>query len=132
MRSLLTVLIISVLFIGCTKNYQNKIEGRYQGTFHRYIDPVSNPATSTVQLHFSEEDFTGVSSTPKYPAIGSGKYSATANKLNIENQSFYTADFDWSLIFDGEFNYKFEGNKLEIWKGYAGGMKDVYLLERVQ
>ena len=134
MRILLATILCSILIIGCTKDFSNKIEGSYTGTFHRYIDPVSNPASSNVTLNFSNNNFSGTSSMPKYPAIGTGTYtySASANKLNIKNESMFTADFDWTFIFKGSYFYEIDGDKLRIWKDYAGGQKDIYLLQRVK
>jgi hypothetical protein len=42
----------------------------------------------------------------------------------------YTADFDWTLILSGEFNYSANGDNLTISRQYSTGVKDIYKLKR--
>jgi hypothetical protein len=43
----------------------------------------------------------------------------------------WTADFDWTLILEGKFNYQLNGNHLKIWKT-VGEVTDAYELEKAQ
>lgn len=101
-------------------------EGTYTGTFQRIGGPVSN-----VTLTFSGNSWSGQSDTPQYPAICQGSYSSTIEgDIVFEQDCFWTANFDWSLILNGEFDFTLNGRDIELVKTYASGMRDVYRLTR--
>ena len=105
-----------------------QLEGSYQGTFHRSA-PAVDYVIQNVTLHLNDNSFTGQSGNARYPAICHGSWEAGWNTVNFSNACAWTADFDWTLILDGEFEYEWDGTRLKIWKT-MGDMTDVYELEK--
>ena len=134
MRLLLFVFMLSLLFTACEKKeLEQEFSAHYTGTFMRVQEPQSpleNPITSNVTLHFTEKTFSGTSSVAKYPAICSGNFTISQSKINVENTCFFTADFDWTFIFQGEYSYELNGDDLKIWRDYSNGFRDVYQLKK--
>jgi hypothetical protein len=99
------------------------LEGTYLGTFSR------NGKTTDVSIRFTREGtFTGSSSNPKFPAICGGTYSQAGSSLVVNDTCAWTADFDWTLIFDGNWTIEDRGaNKVRIWRT-TGDVTDEYIL----
>jgi hypothetical protein len=129
-RILCTIFLVSVLALaGCDKEWFGKsIEGRYAGTFTR--TGTGNTPTANVTLEFSNGKFSGASDMTTYPAICNGEYSTSGKWLNITNQCVFTANFDWTLIFNNEYQYELNGDNLRITRVYNTGQMDVYMLTR--
>ena len=106
------------------------LEGSYSGTFTRTAGNAANSVSSNVILSFHNGKFTGTSTLSQYPAICSGTYAAVSNKLQVNNACFFTANFDWTYIFTGEYQYTKEGNQLRIWRAYNEDVRDVYVLTK--
>jgi hypothetical protein len=131
MRKFIVFLAVSLLFIACSKDDTiGNLDGTYSGTFTRTDPSGGNTPTANVNLEFTEDGFTGRSDMANYPAICSGSYTLEGNKIKPLNKCVFPANFDWSFIFNGEYNYEFDGTNLKIWKEYNSGSKDIYLLKR--
>lgn len=113
-RVLSLVLISNIIFFtSCTENdnaSQAEINGEYTGIFER------NGQTTTVELNFTDETYSGESESEKFPAICNGNYSISDNLIEFENTCVWTVDFDWTLILSDEWNYIIENNVLTITK----------------
>jgi len=48
------------------------------------------------------------------PPSGGGKYSIIDDKMVLNDTSYHTAEFDWTLILNGEFDYWFDGKNLRL------------------
>ncbi len=127
---LLLLLSAFVLLTGCSDDDDNNTQvesttpgGNYTGTFER------NGTVSTVSFTFDNGNFTGESDTDRLPAIcnGQGNYAINGNMIMFEHPCIWTADFDWTLILDGEWSYTATDTTLVFTK--ANG--DVYTLTRV-
>lgn len=107
----LTLLIITV---SCNKSEEvmnsPNTNGNYTGIFER------NGISSSVQLNLVDGSFTGQSAIQKYPALCNGTYLISGNTITFDSNCACTADFDWSLILDGEWNYNMNGNILILTK----------------
>ncbi|MGE5108793.1 MAG: hypothetical protein ACM3H8_14720 [Sphingobacteriales bacterium] len=115
---LLVAVIFSAVLAGCKKSEDTTIlDGVYAGTFYR-SHPWSD--TATVILNFSGNHFTGQSNKNYYPAICSGTYTVTGNKIHFENSCPWTANFDWSFILSNDFSFTVNGKKLEMVRSYDG------------
>ena len=134
MRSLLLILMLSLLFAACEKkDLEKEFSAHYTGTFVRMrlpASPLEDPIVSNVTLHFTENTFNGTSSVVKYPAICSGKFTISQSKIQVENTCFFTAEFDWTFIFNGEYSYELNGDDLKIWRDYPNGYRDIYTLKK--
>ena len=121
-KILIGVTLLFVL-ISCNKNdseiaIPQITNGNYIGIFER------NGVNSNVQLNLNSGTFNGQSTTQKFPALCNGTYSITGNTINFEDKCVWTAEFDWTLILNGQWNYVMSGNILTLTK--ANG--DKYIL----
>ncbi|EKT4520703.1 hypothetical protein JE945_002472 [Flavobacterium psychrophilum] len=121
------LIIVTFLFIliSCSKNdaeveIPQNINGNYVGFFER------NGVSSNVQLNLTNGTFNGQSTTLKFPALCNGTYIITSNTITFEDKCMWTAEFDWTLILNGEWNYIMNGNNLTLTK--ANG--DKYVLSQ--
>lgn len=120
------ILLTSILiFIGCNSNEPNgtltqNISGNYIGVFER------NGLSSNVQLNLNNGTFIGTSSIPRFPALCNGTYFTFNDIITFENNCTWTADFDWTLILSGEWNFNNSSNILILTKSNG----DKYTLTR--
>lgn len=99
---------------------QHIIEGEYSGIFER------DGNTSGVELSLLNGTFSGQSEIIKFPAICSGRYTVTNNVITFSNECPWTAEFDWSLILNGEWNYQYNNDTLIM----TNSIGDKYILEK--
>ncbi len=45
---------------------------------------------------------------------GSGTYLTHEDKITFKDENFWTGNFDWNLILNGQYDYSLEGKKLKI------------------
>ena len=130
MRYLFSVIFLSVILISCKKDVDKRWDGIYQGIFQRQIGITG--AVSNVSLTISSDGYTGYSSQAKYPAICNGMLSITADKIIFHNACVWTADFDGTLILDGEYKLDVIGDSLVFHKDYNGIIftRDIYKLKK--
>lgn len=123
-----------VVLTGCEKLEENQeFAATYKGVFVRTNGtPEYSPMRANVTLTFTKSDFNGSSDAGNYPSVCSGTFAISQSKLMVTNSCFFTADFDWTLIFKGEYNYEQNGTHLRIWHTYANGLQDVYNLTKVE
>jgi hypothetical protein len=133
MKRLLAFSILFYIFLtACNKNNINNaaLSGTvYKGTFIR-THPNARFAPANVSITFDSTRFSGTSDTRNYPAICSGTHKIAGQKLTVLNDCMFTADFDGTLIFKGEYDYELSGNELRITKSYPGNMYDSYILQK--
>ncbi|TWO29786.1 hypothetical protein E1J38_014870 [Seonamhaeicola sediminis] len=89
---------------------QTEINGEYVGIFER------GGNNSNVELTFNNGNWSGESEIIKFPALCNGTYSNSGNVITFENACPWTAEFDWTLILGGEWNYSLNGNSLTLTK----------------
>ena len=130
MRYLFSVIFLSMIFISCRKNPDKRWDGIYQGTFQRQIGATG--AISNVSLTISSDGYVGYSSQAKYPAICRGMQSMTKDKIIFHDACVWTADFDWNLILDGEYDLDVIGDSLVFHRDYNGIVftRDIYKLKK--
>lgn len=118
----LLFLFILVTATSCTSQEESPqlIEGTYVGEFDR------EGLTSTVELKFLNQEFSGKSDSKHFPAIGFGTYTLSSNSIDFKNLSVWTADFDWTLVLVGKWQYTFENKRLIL--TYENG--DKYTLQK--
>ena len=126
--SIFLILILAIAFVSCKKEYDQQLQGHYTGIFGRSA-PNIRTMPSKVSLTLDEKSFTGSSEFPKYPAICSGSWKADNKKIKFANGCFWTAEFDHTLILNGEYNYEWKGDTLYI-SIKNGETTDVYKLQK--
>jgi hypothetical protein len=126
--------ILAITFISCED--KNVVEnetipyGTYTGKFSR-SNIFGKYPQSNVVLTFSSSGFSGESDVVKYPGICNGTYTISGNEIDFSNGCFWTAEFDWSYILNGKFEFIVEGNQLEMVKILIlNGNTDRYTLTR--
>jgi hypothetical protein len=127
------LMLIVLLTIGysCKKEADSSINfelvGRYRGTFNR----STSPDTTQVTLYFrSDMRFEGTGGPNNFPAICGGTFQRNNNSLVVNDTCTWTANFDWTLIFDGSYNIQFtDENSVRLWRT-NGSVTDEYLLNR--
>lgn len=100
--------------------------GIYKGQFMR-ASPYAKYAPSNVTIEFTSDQFSGQSEVTNFPAICSGTFSIKGTEINFENECFFTADFDWTLILKGNFQLQVTGSQLEMTR-VQGELTDKYIL----
>jgi hypothetical protein len=130
MKFLWASFLLLLVVTGCRKDPLAHLEGDYKGSFQRQVPGSGIPLRSHVSLHFSQNHYSGSSDINRYPALCQGQYEFEGSELHITSSCFYTADFDWTLIFNGSYQYQFEGSTLRLWKDLPNGTRDLYSLER--
>ena len=117
--NILNLLVGILTIFGCDNDDVHRdIDGQYIGTFQRGRN------TSNVELTFTDTNFSGESETVKFPAICNGNYSISERTIKFENQCPWTAEFDWSLILTGTWNFSFANNTLIL----TNSIGDLYTL----
>ena len=132
MRQLLALFLFVLVVSACKKNDDDspayELSGRFRGTFNR----SGNPDTAQVSFNFKPDmSFDGTGGASYYPAICAGSFQRNNNTLVVNDSCAWTANFDWSLIFDGNYNINFTSeNSVRIWRT-NGAVTDEYLLNRI-
>lgn len=88
------------------------IEGEYNGTFTiTYHVGTDSARTETGAVEFSFDDGRyDVDGEQRYlPPRGGGKYTI-GSSINLTDRELHTAEFDWSLILNGSFDYEMKEN----------------------
>lgn len=131
---LITLCIALATFIlaGCDKTEDvPSFAAHYKGYFVRTSgSSLENPVVSNVTIDFTENKFYGTTAIKNYPAICNGSFSISQSKIKIVNNCMFTADFDWTFIFNGEYNYELSGDHLRIWRDYPDASQDLYDLRK--
>lgn len=87
---------------------------------------VRNQQAAKVELSFDNGTYQGYSERYKFPALCRGTYTVSGSKITFANDCPWTAEFDWTLILSGEWDFKLTGNILILTS--SGG--DKYTLTR--
>jgi hypothetical protein len=124
MKNLGFGLCLVYVLVSCSKdaeiNIETTLNGRYSGSFSR------NNVNSGVHIQISNGRLNGSSDRPYFPAIGELSYTTANDKISFNNENFWPAHFDWSLILNGSWQFE-QINDLLIFRQTNG---DVYKLKR--
>lgn len=104
------ILSIVTLIMGCKKDNLNIKDGTYKGTFT--VTYSSGTQTGQTTLELKNGKFTCSGNSNRIPAGGSGTFSSDNGKITFNDENGWTADFDWNLILNGNYDYTFDGKKL--------------------
>jgi len=131
MRKWLFIAVVLTGIGGCSKEkFEKEIEGNYSGTFQR-VAPTGLYPQQQVSLNLKDNSYSGQSGNARQPAICHGNWKAGYRTITFDNGCAWTADFDWTLILDGEFKYELKGTHLKMWKT-IGDVTDTYELDKAQ
>ena len=131
MKKIIFILAL-ISLLGCEKVEQSNRQfenGTYIGTFQR-----SNNNTANITIIIDSNNWSGISNLEKYPALCNGTYSIIGDSILFTNDCVWTTEFDWSLILKGKYEFKEDGNTIEISKKYysEGDVTDIdkYIITR--
>jgi len=103
---------MAVLFSGCFKDRCEIKDGTYQGTFT--VIYLSETLSGKTTLELKKGRFSCSRNPNRIPAGGSGTFTTENNTITFNDESAWTADFDWNLILHGKYHYTCNGKKLTI------------------
>jgi len=103
-------------------------DGTYKGQFVR-SSPLARYAAANVTVTIDGDRFLGTSDTPNYPAICGGTFKVRKNSIEFKDECSWAADFDWSYILKGTFDFNFKDGKLEMTRS-VGDNTDHYSLQK--
>jgi hypothetical protein len=129
-RIIFILAVAAAITLGCKKDVAIP-NGDYNGTFTR-SSSNTNTVSSKVTLHISGKEFSGTSDIANYPAICSGGIEFKGSKVTVSNACMFTANFDWSFIFGGDYDWRVSGDNLIITRTYPNGFIDTYDLQKVK
>jgi hypothetical protein len=123
---ILLLFFVCTLVVSCKKDRPTFLsDGIYTGTFQRYsrIEPI--------QIKIQGNNFTGLSaSSDHYPVLGYGTFKLDRNTIEFANKAGFTADFDWTLILDGQYKIITRGPEIKFQRIYPNDEADMYTLRR--
>lgn len=112
MKQTYLLLVFYLLITACEKDQSlSNFEGSYNGIFNAssYGLKINTPT----EIAFANGRFT-VNEGYK---MGSGTYKIISNGVvEFSDENFWTAEFDWALLLNGEYDYKINGNNLVLTK----------------
>lgn len=109
---ILTFILMATLLLSCNKDELNITDGTYKGTFT--VTYSSGKKTGQTTLNLNNGKFSCSGNSNRVPAGGSGTFSLDNNKITFNDENFWSADFDWNLILNGQYDYTFNGKKIKI------------------
>ncbi len=118
MKSKILILMTSILLLSCDRDEERTLtqipKGDYTGLFtveYNNGDTFSN----TVTVRFLDDNvYSSSGNTDYYPAGGSGTFEINNSTIKFNDVNFWTANFDWNLILNSEYDYSLNGNELII------------------
>jgi hypothetical protein len=118
MKRYIKLSIFLSLLIGCnedpagTSSAEVIDPGIYSGQF--FFTEKNDSIVSTVQFTFAESTYTCVPQMLYHPPAGAGKYRMHGDSVELRDLSAHTANFDWTLILDGNFGFRRSGATITL------------------
>lgn len=124
----LAIFPIAILLMGCNKGNINIKDGTYKGTFTATYK--SGTKTGQTTLEVKNGRFKCFGNPNRIPAGGSGSCYSDNNKITFNDENYWTADFDWNLILNGQYEYSFNGKILKMSADKTGDRHYEYDLKK--
>ena len=122
-----------LVFFGCSKNEPIE-EGVYSGIFTvKYNVEMSKSwgsGNGITTLELKNWRYMCTGNPDRIPAGGQGSYSISKSRIVFNEEHLWLANFDWGLILHGEYNYKFDGNRLKITKKTENALYEYDLIKQ--
>lgn len=111
--ALFSLLILGIWGCHCDDEVADPMHGRYTGMFT--VTYGSGSQSGEVILNLYAGRYTCFGNSNRIPAGGRGTYTLDEHTITFFDENVWTADFDWNLILNGEYEYTFDGQKLTLW-----------------
>lgn len=96
----------------CQKEELRPEDGRYSGTFS--VNYGSSTQSGQTTLELKQGRFTCSAGENHIPAGGSGTFSISDRNISFTDENIWTANFDWNLILNGTYSYRYDGKTLQL------------------
>ncbi|KHJ38853.1 hypothetical protein PBAC_09630 [Pedobacter glucosidilyticus] len=123
------ILILFIGFAACEKSSRVELlEKDYKGVFYIQNSSYSyEPSPFVLQVKNGKYTFVPGLNSPMRG--GSGSFTVEGNQAIFRDENFWTADFDWSFIFNGTFEITNQ-DKYLILTRLNGNSSYIYKLEK--
>lgn len=119
----LVVLGLGLAISGCDPTETADLRGSFSGTFTAYEPDGDVEKAGPVTVTFDGNTYSSTSNPDQYPAGGSGTYRFLDDAMiSFEDKNRWTANFNWNLILNGDYGYRFRGDSLSLTR-YSGSAK---------
>lgn len=111
----ISIVLISAICSGCEGDTLNMgiREGVYAGVFTiRQSDGTEQ--SGLVTFTFGASTYSCLPDKPYLPPSGAGTFHSYNNTIVLKDNVGHTAEFDWTLILNGEFSFSFDGKTLTL------------------
>lgn len=88
-------------------------DGAYVGTF-TIVSANGHTQTGNVTFTFEGTSYSCLPEQPYLPPSGAGQFQTIREVLRFKDTVVHTAEFDWTLILNGDFQYTFDGSHLVL------------------
>ncbi|WP_199136531.1 hypothetical protein [Pedobacter sp. ASV12] len=105
MRRILYLSVLALSFSACKKDPgQSAFNGTYVGTFRTIVD--GKMTSSEARIVFKGNRYQSLKGR------GSGKFVLVDKMVRFTDENIWTADFDWGLILNNDYQYETKGDSL--------------------
>lgn len=124
-----TLMLLFVAFVACDRENPLAKDRTYEGTFYTKNLPQNYTSTSfTLKLDKGRFDFEPLDNSPMKHS--SGTFILKDNQVTFHDENMWTADFDWNLIFSGDFDLSSNKQEITLTKNGENNYKYIYVLKR--
>jgi hypothetical protein len=111
----LYVVVMSLIFWACSDLALNPsdLDGTFKGTF-TITHTTGLGESGIVAFKFAGNQYTCIPEKVYLPPSGSGLFSIVHQTMRLTDTAIHTAEFDWTLILDGEFSISFDDSHLVL------------------
>jgi hypothetical protein len=111
----LIILALSLWSLGCSDLALNPsaLDGAYRGTF-TITNSEGVVQTGNVTFTFDGDQYSCAPETMYLPPSGAGSFQFAGHAIRLKDTVAHTAEFDWTLILNGDFSYTFDGVHLVL------------------
>jgi hypothetical protein len=107
--------LLSFLLISCEVN-ETEVqfeEGDYSGTF-TLVESNGQVLTGKVDFSLNNNKYSVIPEQRYLPPAGAGTYSINGNTINLIDTAGHRADFDFTLILNGDFEFLYNERVLTL------------------
>jgi hypothetical protein len=106
---------LSLLSFACSDLALNPsaLDGTYRGTF-AITNSKGVVQTGNVTFTFDGGQYSCTPETMYLPPSGAGSFQFVGHAIRLKDTVAHTAEFDWTLILNGDFSYTFDGVHLVL------------------
>ncbi|ADY52662.1 hypothetical protein Pedsa_2110 [Pseudopedobacter saltans DSM 12145] len=124
-----SILLLFVAFISCERSSSLTNDKTYSGSFYtKNLAKDYAPTSFTLILEKGKYIFTPLENSPMKPS--SGTYVLKDKLISFTDENMWTADFDWNLIFTGDFYISENNKEIILTKKRDDNFKYIYILEK--